>query len=63
MPGHADQQVLEHRELRELGGKLEGAHEAPLRPLVRGKAGDVCAVQQDPPGRGGQCAREHGEQG
>ena len=44
----ADQDVLEDRKLLEQCGLLKGAHQAKRGDPVRGEAGDLPAVEQNP---------------
>src|SRR6266850_1324528 len=52
-----DAHVLEHREVREYGGDLEGAHEPHARDAPGARAGDLATVVDD------LAARRHEEVG
>src|ERR1700682_6266409 len=59
--GH--EQVLEHRQLRELRRQLEGAYQAKASSCIRRQPGDVMAFERDASARGRQRAREDGQEG
>src|SRR6202521_2878877 len=58
-----DEQVLEHRQLRELRRQLKSPDETAAGPLVGGQIGDVLTLEDDRPAGCRQRARERGHEG